>query len=123
MPVPGRSGRTVGQPRQPLGLRGHVDDAQRQTGAGQRTAQDEQVVAELAGDIGDDAVVGGGGAGQHRHARRQQLEDASDAAVVGSEVVAPVADAVGLVDDEQTAAGTDDREHLVAEAAVGEPLG
>ena len=119
----GQVGKDGGQPRQPLRLRGHVDDPQRQTGAGEGTAQDQQVVAELAGDVGDDAVVRGGGARQDRHAGRQQLEHAGDAPVVGSEVVAPVADAVGLVDDEQTAAGTDDREHLGAEAAVGEPLG
>ena len=53
----------------------------------------------------------------------QQIEHAGDAAVVGPEVVTPVADAVRLVDHEQPDARRDQREHVVAEAAVGEPLG
>ena len=73
----------------------------------QRTADGEQLVAELRLDVGDDPVVRGRGGAEHRHAAGQEIEDASEAAVVGPEVVAPVADAVHLVDDEQAGAGRD----------------
>ncbi len=116
-------GNDGGQPRQPLCLRGQVDDPQRQTGAGERAAQDQQVVTELTGHIGHHPVVRGRGAGQHGHTGRQHLEHARDASIVGPEVVTPVADAMGLVDDEQTAARAHHRQHLGAEAPVGEPLG
>ena len=51
------------------------------------------------------------------------VEEVADAAVVGPEVVPPVADAVGLVDDEQAAAPGQVGQLLVAEARVVEPLG
>ena len=83
----------------------------------------KQIVAELIDDVFDDAVVGGGGRAQHRDARREEVEHAGDAPVVGPEVVAPVADAVRLVDHEQADARGDQREHVVAEARVRESLG
>jgi len=42
--------------------------------------------------------------------RGQQLEDADEPPVIGPEVVAPVADAVGLVDHEQAGACGDLRQ-------------
>ncbi len=48
---------------------------------------------------------------------------AGDPPVVGPEVVAPVGDAVGLVDDEQARGRDQLRQHVRAEARVGEPLG
>ena len=53
----------------------------------------------------------------------QPGEQVADAAVVGPEVVAPVADAVRLVDDEQAAAPGQVGQLLVAEPGVVEPLG
>ena len=53
----------------------------------------------------------------------QRGQQVADAAVVGAEVVAPVADAVRLVDDEQPAATGQGGQLLVAEARVVEPLG
>ena len=50
-------------------------------------------------------------------------EQGADAAVVGAEVVAPVGDAVRLVDHQQAAGRGQPGQHLVAEAGVVEPLG
>ena len=50
-------------------------------------------------------------------------EQGADPAVVGPEVVAPVGDAVRLVDDQQAAGRGQPGQHLVAEAGVVEPLG
>ena len=79
-------------------------------------------VAELLGDVGADPGVGGGGGRQHRDAVGQVGEQGADPAVVGPEVVAPVGDAVRLVDDQQPAGRGQPRQHLVAEAGVVEPL-
>ena len=54
---------------------------------------------------------------------RQEIEDAGDAAVVGPEVVTPVADAVRLVDHEQPDAGAERGQHVVAEAALSNRSG
>ena len=54
---------------------------------------------------------------------RQQLEDADQPPVVGPEVVAPVADAMRLVDHEQSRARGDLRQDVGAERRVVEPLG
>ena len=59
------------------------------------------VVAELLGHVLDDAVVGGGGRREDGHARVERPEDPADPPVVRPEVVAPVGDAVRLIDDEQ----------------------
>ena len=53
----------------------------------------------------------------------QLAEQGADAAVVGPEVVAPVGDAVGLVDHEQAGGGGQAGQHGVAEAGVVQPLG
>jgi hypothetical protein len=53
----------------------------------------------------------------------QQLQDADQPPVVGPEVVAPVADAVRLVDHEQARARGDRRQDVGAERLVVEPLG
>ena len=100
-----------------------MHDVEREALAVERAAQHEQIVAELVDDVVDDAVVRGRGGAQHGHAGGQEIEDAGDAAVVGAEVVTPVADAVRLVDHEQPDARRDQREHVVAEAAVREPFG
>ena len=79
--------------------------------------------AQLLGDVGDDPRVRGGGGREHGRRRRQLSEKVLDTPVVGPEVVAPVADAVGLVDDEQTAALGQRRQLVLAEARVVEALG
>ena len=78
--------------------------------------------AELLGDVAGDPGVGRRRRGQHRDARRERREHLPDAAVVGPEVVAPVGDAVRLVDDEQAGGLGQLGEHLVAERRVVQPL-
>ena len=78
---------------------------------------------ELLDDVGDDASVGGRGRGEHGGAVGERRQQVADAAVVGPEVVAPVTDAVRLVDDEQSAGRGERRKLLVAEARVVESLG
>ena len=116
-------GDRLGEPRHALGLAGHVGHGQRQALAVERAAVGAQRRAELVGDVGDHAVVRGGGGAEHGHVGGQRLEHAHDAPVVRTEVVAPVADAVRLVDHQQADRARDDAEHLVAEALVREPLG
>ncbi|KPC68490.1 hypothetical protein ADL26_19410, partial [Thermoactinomyces vulgaris] len=75
------------------------------------------------GDVVGDAGVRGGGGGQDRDAAGQIVDEGGDAPVVGAEVVAPVGDAVGLVDDEQAAPGGELRQLVVAEGGVVEAFG
>ena len=78
---------------------------------------------ELLGDVVGDPGVGGRRGREHRDPGRQLGQQRAEAAVVGAEVVAPVGDAVGLVDHQQAAGRGQARQHLVAEAGVVEPLG
>ena len=80
-------------------------------------------VPELLGDVVGHPGVGRRGRRQHRDAVGQVGQQGADPAVVGPEVVAPVGDAVRLVDHEQPAGRGQPRQHLVAEAGVVEPLG
>ena len=124
-------GEVVGQPGQPLLRRLQVHDAQAQRLTVEGAALHEHrgvvralgVHAQLLGDVVGDAGVGGRRRGQHRDPRRQLGQQRAQAAVVGAEVVAPVGDAVGLVDHQQAARRGQARQHLVAEAGVVEPLG
>ena len=111
-----------GEPHQPLGLRRFVERVEPKAAASQRPTHGGEVRPELSGHVGYHPVVGGGGAAQHRHPGREQVEHADQPPVVGPEVVAPVGDAVGLVDDEQSAALADHRQHLAAELLVRQPL-
>ncbi len=123
MPEPGLLGEVVGEPGQPLlgGL--EPDHAEPQGLAVERAAEDEHVLAQLLGDVPRDPGVGGGRRGQDRDPVGKLVEKGADPAVVGPEVVAPVGDAVGLVDDEQTAGRGQPGQHLVAEPRVVEALG
>ncbi len=122
MPEPSRVGTVCAEPRHALGLSRHVGHGEREALAVERAAQGEQRGAELVGDVGDHAVVRGGCGAEHGHAVGQRLEDPHDPPVVRAEVVAPVADAVRLVDDQQADRAGDEAEHPVAEPLVREPL-
>ncbi len=116
-------GQRLGEPGEAFGLPVEPDRAEGETLAAQRPAEGGEFGAELVGDVVDDAVVGGGGAAEDRHRRAgQAVDDAPDASVVGPEVVAPVGDAVHLVDHDQPGPCPDDRHDLVPELRVGEPL-
>ena len=126
MPLPGSSpSRAASQPEAGVGGR-QREDAEPQAGAGERPAHRTHrcsARAELLDHVGRPraalavAVVASTGApgGQ----RGQQV---ADAPVVGPEVVAPVADAVRLVDDEQPGGLGQPGQLLVAEPRVVQPL-
>ncbi len=102
IPEPGSCSERCGEPGQPLGLAVQPQRAEREAVATERAAERGELGAELFADVGDDAVVGGGGAAEHRHGGGvEAVDDLADPAVVGPEVVTPVGDAVDLVDDDQ----------------------
>ena len=116
------------QPGEAVGLAGQLDDLEAQARAPERAAVGDERRAAVAGaqlllDVGDDAIVGGRRRAEDADAVGQPLEHVGDAAVVGPEVVAPVGDAVRLVDDEQPDALGEDRQHPRAELRVVQPLG
>ncbi len=118
---PRQHAQRVVDPGIPFDCRHPWCDAEPERGAGQRTAQDRGVRAQLGGDVRRDASIRGGGRGENRQVRPGD-EDPHDALIVGSEVVAPARDAVRLVDDEQAHPGQEIRQELSLEARVGQPL-
>ena len=110
------------QPGEALRLVLEDDRVELERVARQRAAEHDGALAELFGDVGDHAIVRRRGRREDRHAGVQELEDATDPPVVGAEIVAPVGDAVGLVDDEQADRALDARQDVRHEAFVGEPL-
>ncbi len=122
-----------GEPGHPLGLARHVADLEPQRRPVEGAADRDQVPfvagfavlagAELLGDVGDHAVVGRRGRAEDGGGLGQALDEAGDPPVVGAEVVAPVGDAVGLVDDEQAGGPDQLREDVAAEVGIGEALG
>ena len=91
--------------------------------SGERTAQHEGRLPKLGGQVLGDALVGGGRGGEHGRAGVQFAQDVGDAAVVGPEVVAPVGDCVGFVDDEETEAPGEAAHDALAEGRVREAFG
>jgi hypothetical protein len=113
---PGQAGAVAGQPKHP----------EPQRVAGERAADRRHLDpagAQLLRDVGHNALVGRRGGREDRCAGRERAEQVADAPVVGAEVVAPVGDAVRLVDDHQPAAGDQPGQLLLAEPRVGQPLG
>ena len=128
MPEPSSRGSHVASQASRSACAGQLDDLEPQAGAAERAAVGAQRRGRVAGaqlllDVGDDAVVRGRGRAEHRDAVRQPLEHLGEPPVVGPEVVAPVGDAVRLVDHEQPDALGEQRQHRVAELRVVEPLG
>ena len=123
MPGPGQLGEVLGEPGQPLLGRSSWSTARCSDSRSSEPRSTRTSVPELLGDVGGDPGVGGRRRGEHRDAGGQVGEHLPDAAVVGPEVVAPVGDAVRLVDDEQPGGLGQLGQHLVAEAGVVQPLG
>jgi hypothetical protein len=139
-PRAGQARQVLDQPGEPLRGARQLQRLQPQAGAAERAAVGAQArvgdagrgraggglaraLPQLVEHVGDDAVVGGRGRAEHGDARGQRGEHVLDTAVVGPEVVAPVRDAVRLVDHQQPDRGGEQRQQLVAEARVVEPLG
>ncbi len=123
---PGELVEVLGQPRRALGGLRDADDRHAQRVAFEGAPQHQRLGAahsELRGDVGDDAVVRGGRRGQDRDALAEFFDQGPDAAVVRPEVVAPVRDAMGLVDHDEAGIRGEGRQHLVAEVGVVESLG
>ena len=110
------------QPRRPLRRIAQPHDVEPQRLPVQAAAQNPGAVAELRAHVLDHAVVGRRGRRQHRHAFPEPGEEIADAPVVRSEVVPPIRDAVGLVDDDHARRPRQLRQHVVAELRIVQPL-
>ena len=110
------------QPGEPLGLARKSYGLQRQRRPGQIAAGNREAGPEDFHQIVHDAVVRGRGRRQQAKVGREVVDDAFDQTVVRPEVVAPIRDAVRLVDHEERYPARDLRQHLVVEALVREPL-
>ena len=116
----------LGEPGQPS-LRGRQRAHRKPEALAVQAAAQHQGVrtgadAELLGDVGGDAVVRGRRGGQHRHALGQVAQQRAQPPVVRPEVVAPVGDAVCLVDDQQPGRRGQLRQDAVAEVGVVQPF-
>ena len=98
-------------------------EPQGRTGEGSADRQHLPSSSELFGDVDDDSLVGRRRGGEHREIGRQGRDELGETAVVGAEVVAPVGDAVGLVDDQHSHTGDQVGQLLIAKARVVEPFG
>src|SRR5439155_22962709 len=99
-PGAGESRDDGSEPRQALRAVGEVGHLQDEALSVERTPDDHEVIAELMGDVLDDAIVRGGSGAQDGHGSGEEVKDTDQPPVVRTEVVAPVADAVGLVNNE-----------------------
>ena len=119
------AGGEIGDALEFVVVRGGLGDAQAEVGAGEAVHEDGGFAAaglaeaEVGDDVGAHLRGGGGGHGHHADAG-QAVDGEAEAHVVGPEIVAPLADAVGLVDGEQI-----DRQcaEVAPEAFVAEAFG
>jgi hypothetical protein len=115
------------QPGQPVRATRQVDHLEAQARAPQRAAVGAQLArvahAELVRNVGHHAVVRGGGRAEHGDAGGQPLEHLGQPTVVRAKVVAPIGDAVRLVDGEQADSLGEQRQHRLAELRVVQALG
>jgi hypothetical protein len=119
---PGQLRDALGEPSQPIGLAGDRQHRQPQALAVQRPPEQQRSGAKLLGDVVHDPLVGGCRAGQHRRGRIQVVQDADQPAIVRAEVMAPVGDAVGLVDHHQPDPLRQIGKDVAAELRVVQPL-
>ena len=122
-PAAGQSGKLLRKPRQPLRLAGQSYRLEHERRPVEIAPEHLQVRAEHRGEIAHHPIVRGRGGREKPEVRRKGACDPLDQPVVGPEVVAPVRDAVGFVDDEKADAFGNLRQHLGPEVFVAEPLG
>ena len=123
MPWPCSDGQLLRQPRQTFGLAGQADRLQGQRGPIQVAARDLELRTEHGSKVLHHTVVRRCRGGQQPHVRRQRLDDPLQQAVVRAEVVAPVGNAMCLVDDQHRDLCGDAGQNLRAEALVRQTLG
>jgi hypothetical protein len=102
-----------------------VQHAQVQALPVQLAAEHQRVAlaeVELIGDVADHAVVGRGRGGQDRHPGGQGGQQRAEAPVVRPEVVAPVGDAVRLVDHQHPGRRGQFGQHCLPEVGIVEPF-
>ena len=110
------------QPGQSRRLIGQAQGLQGQGFAHQRTALDLDV-AQLLANIPQHPVVGGRCGSQHGHVRRHPPQHVDQTAIIGTEVMTPVGDAVSLVHHQQAETLGDGHQHLPDEFIVSQTLG
>ena len=89
------------QPGEPFRRPRQLQHLEPQARPRQRSAVGPERLAtrpELRDHVGDDPVIGGRGRSEHRDARRERVEHVPDPPVIGAEIVAPIGDAMRLVD-------------------------
>ena len=121
--VAGHAGNLFRKPRQPLRLPGQPYCLKQERRTAEIPARHLQVGAEHRAEVVHHPVVRSGGRRKQSEIPRQRAGNTLDQPVVRSEIVAPIGDAVGLVDDEEGDALRDLRQHLITKALVAKPLG
>ncbi len=122
-------GEMAEQPAEPgLGV-GEPEHTQAKRRPRQRTADGHDLalpgvvgVTELLRDIRHHPAVGRCRGRENGNARGQLRDEVAEATIVRPKIVAPIGDAVGLVDDEQAGSRDQRRQLLISEARVVEPL-
>jgi hypothetical protein len=76
----------------------------------------------LFDDISYDPIVGRCRCSENRDGSRKRPQYSDDSPVIWSEVVAPVGNAVGFIDNEETDSIGDGQEASGDEIVIGEPL-
>ena len=110
------------EPGEALCLIGELDDLETEALPRQRAANRDEVFPELLANVSDHSVVCGRCRREERNSRRQPLDQTADAAVVGTKIVAPVGDAVRLVNDEQAHCVIHEAERSFTKTFVSEAL-
>ena len=118
-PGAGQSVQMLRQPCKADSLRRRTHRLQGERLPHQRTALD-LYAAELRLHILDDPVIGRGGRADDGHSVGHRPQDIAQAPVVGAEIMPPVGNAVGLIDDQQADAAGNRQQHLVHEFVIGE---
>ena len=113
----------VGKPSEAVGPIGDADGLQGEGRAGEVAAGDRQFVTEDVAEVGDDPVVRGRGGGKEARLGGEAPEEAFHLPVLGTEIVAPVGDAVCLVDDNHADARGDGVKDGGLELGVREAFG
>ena len=90
------------EPREPGSLRRYVEDSQVEALAIEWASLSNEPCAKLRDNVFNDPIIRRCGAADDRNVWREPVDEFSDTPVVRSEVMAPVRNAVNLVDHEES---------------------